>query len=575
MPGFRVDAVWDIETADWTEFVCGALWTRERGIELFRDEDDLAEALLTLPRSSVAWAHAGGRFDVLWLLDWCRRHACIPRAQVRMSGSAISALSLNGGAVFRDSYRLIPMSLSKASTMFAGGQEKLDLALPCVCGRDCAGFCSVSQSMPLSLRLRLEAYLVADVEALRDTLLNLSEYCAVNAIELRGTVASSSWASAKLHTGIEAAEWDLRAYRFARDGYYGGRVDVARVKAPTINRYDRNSSYPAALREPVPVGEMRLIPEAKRARMVWNRGNPGVYAVSVEIPEMLAPPLPVHVANRIAYPWGKISGTWTRPELEHAMDCGAKLVSVERALVWGTETALLRPYMEHVWALRANAATPALGQWLKWLANSLTGALAQSPEHDLIILGDKADDPRWDSVGIYDWIWRRTAFRIADRAHVECAGYLTGRARVELHRQILHAGSGWCYSDTDSVYATELLTRNVGAELGEWKFEGTGQNWVALAPKVYRYEGSDKVVVRAKGIPDAEESWTALLRGDKATNDAGVKSFLVAARGPTLFARSFTHKQLAPINEWVGARLRVHDGTTRAPHVRELAALDR
>lgn len=590
-PTLRVDAVWDIETADWDTYVVGALWTPAGGTELFRNEDDLARALLALPRGSVAWAHAGGRFDVLWLLDWCHRHDCLPKATISMSGPSISAVHIAGGPVLRDSYRLIPMSLKKASTIFPGGAVKGDLALPCVCGRACGGYCSISRKMDAASWAQVEAYLAADVESLAFTLLGLADYAASHQLVLRGTVAGSSWASARLHGELPDAEWSLRSYRIARRGYYGGRVEVRRTRAPRIWRYDRNASYPAALREPVPCGYSRLIPDPKRAKMVWDRARPGFYTVAIDVPDMLAPPLPMRVAERRAYPFGTLRGTWPRDEILHAIDCGAKLRGVHSALIWEREEPVLRPYVEYVWRLRAAATAEAhargeeesrLAQWLKWLANSLTGAFAQDPEQSIFAIGDKADDAGWKSVGLHDWLWRRVVFRIPDRAHVQWAGVLTGSARVELHRQIQHAGDAWVYSDTDSVPATRPLTRNVGGELGDWKFEGEGWAWEAVAPKVYRYEttdpktGRDKVVARAKGVPDAERVWPQLAGGQRVVIDRGVKSFLTAVRaGGPLFKRNHTTRQLAPATEWVGARLRDGESATRAPSVDELKLLPR
>lgn len=586
----RVDAVWDIETHDWDQFVVGALWTAASGVEVFRTEDELAAALLALPQGFTAWAHSGGRFDVLWLMDWCYRHDCLPPASIRMSGPSISALAITGGPTLRDSYRLIPMSLAKASRMFKGGKVKAELGLACVCGKNCKGFCAVRRDMPADTRAKVEAYLVDDVESLRDTLVGLIDFTEGHRLVVRGTVAGSSWASARLHCDLQPSEWDLRCYRFARRGYYGGRVEAPITRAPVIHRYDRNSSYPAALRQPIPVGVMRLVPNATRARGCFTRARPGIYRATLQVPESLAPPLPKRVGERCTYPWGKVEGTWPRPEIEHAIACGARLVDVHECLVWADEQPLLKPYVEHVWTLRANAKAEAkargedpdkdpLAAWLKWLANSLTGAFAQDPEAAIFAIGDKADDAQWDSVGVHDWLWKRTLFKIADRAHVQFAATLTGYARIELHHQIRSAGDAWVYSDTDSVFATRELARNVGTDLGEWGYEGRGADWEALAPKVYRYtaekpDGENKVIAKAKGVPNVERHWEALAAFQRVPITDGVRSFLqAAARGGPLFKRQDTSRKLAPPTAWCGARLRIDGDRTRAPSVAELAKL--
>lgn len=571
----KIDAVWDIETEDWDTFVVGSLWRKDGGVEVYRDEDSFADALLSIPPGWNAWAHAGGRFDVLWLLDWCKRNGRIPAAQVRLSGSSIASLAIRKGPVFRDSNRLMPMSLAQASTMFEGERkEKLDL--PCRCGRDCGGYCSIRRDMSREDRQRVEAYLVKDIESLRDTLVALDRYCADNRLVMSGTCASTAWNTAKVSCGLPDTNWDGRAYRFARLGYYGGRTEVGRTVAGRVWRFDRVSAYPAALSLEVPTGEMRLIYDRRTAKRVWALERQGFYRATVDVPDQVAPPLPIRLDNRLAYPWGKISGVWSRDEIQRAEETGAKVLSIDAAIVWPDEEPLLKPHVEHCFNLREQATSKSLKVWLKFIANSLTGAFAQDPEQDVVALGEEyADKQGYEPVGNYDWIWRRKVFRISERAHVQWAGVLTARARIELNRQIEHAGSDWCYSDTDSVIATRPLTRNVGDSLGQWKFEGEATDFEAIAPKVYTYvdDGSTRFA-RAKGIPDAVREWDKINAGKEIALNRGVKSLLVAARGDKLFEKNDGHRKVTRREEWCGARVRVGD-RTRAPHVKELVNLPR
>ena len=583
-PALDVDAVWDIETADWDTFVCGSLWRKDDGIEVFRSEDDFAHALLELPQGWNAWAHAGGRFDVLWLLDWCKRKDRIPSAQIRLSGSSIASLAIKKGPVFRDSNRLMPMSLADACTMFEG-ERKEKLNLECICGRNCGGYCAIRVDMPERDRSRLEAYLVKDIESLRDTLVSLANYCAGNRLVMSGTCASTAWNTAKVSCSLPDTNWDSRAYRFTRLGYHGGLTAVGKTEADRVWRYDRVSAYPAALSLDVPVGEMRLLYDRKLVKRVWELERPGFYKVTIDVPNQLNPPLPVRVDNRLAYPWGKITGVWSRDEIQYAEETGAKILSMDAAVVWESEEPLLKPHVDHCFGLREAAKTKSLRTWLKFIANSLTGAFAQDPETDVVALGEEyADKQGYEPVGNYDWIWRRKVFRISERAHIQWAGTLTARARIELNRQIAHAGEDWCYSDTDSVISTRELTRNVGADLGQWKFEGLADNFQAIAPKVYTYDetvkGPDGAsgpmprYARAKGIPDAVREWDRINAGEEIQLNRGVKSLLVAARGDKLFKKNDGHRTVSRKERWCGARVRV--GTrTRAPHVRELPDLPR
>jgi hypothetical protein len=567
----NVDAVWDIECAEWDKFVCGGVWTADEGVSLYDDENQLAEHLLSLPAGSTAWAHAGGRYDVLWLLDWCRRRGAVPDAQIRLSGSSISALAIKEGPTLRDSCRLIPMSLREACQMFPGARKE-QLAMDCICGRACGGYCSIRVDMAGPERRRLKEYLGADIESLRDTLQHLATYAAAHDILLRGTVAGTAWATAQLRCGLPDAEWDWGTYSRARAGYYGGLTAVGQLECDEVERYDRNSAYPAALMLPVPHGAFRAL-DARGAGLAWGRGKPGIYAARLVVPEQLAPPLPIKLGARLVYPWGVLAGSWARDEIQHAIDGGSRLLGLDGAVAWAEESPLLAPHVERCFELRRQADTGALKTWLKFLANSLTGAFAQDPKQDMVSLGDYADDPSYEQVGRYDWIWRRAVNHISSRAHVHWAATLTARARIELLDQINHAGDDWCYSDTDSVIAARKLTRNVGAELGQWKHEGSATGFRAIAPKVYTYTDEKGArYARAKGIPDAVREWDRISTGGTVQLDRGVKSFLVAARTDTLFAQNDGHRALKPQSEWIGGRLR--DGTrTRAPSVKDLSRL--
>lgn len=579
--GIPVDAVWDIETANWDEFVCGAIWTPSDGTMVYQNEDGLANHLLSLKPGATAWAHAGGKFDVLWLLDWCRRNGNIPAAQIRLSGSSIASLAIAKGPILRDSARLMPMSLREACTMFDGCAQKERLDFPCICENRCGGYCSISVNMSGDMMRRLKEYLCADINSLRDTLICLSQYAEENELLLSGTVASTAWRTAKERCKLDDADWDLEAYKIARSGYYGGLCAVRMTEAEWMHKFDRRSAYPAELRKPVPCGAMKVLDE-RTAPKAWNRDKPGIYHVKVKVPDQMNPPLPLRVAERIVYPWGEFEGYWPSAELRYALEKGAKILDWKGGLAWADEEPRLKPHVEHCFALREKATSKALKTWLKFIANSLTGAFAQNPEQDVVAIGDYADDERWEPVGKYDWIWRRTTFRISQRAHVHWAGTLTGGARVELNRQIDHAGDDWGYSDTDSCNATRNLTRNIGNELGQWASEGIVPDWVAIAPKVYSHgkpladgiEGPHELEARSKGIPNAAKHWDKIISGEQITLDRGVDSLLVAARGEKLFQRRDGRRSVQPKDGWVGARVR-RGILTYAPSIKELETLPR
>lgn len=563
MRPLTVDAVFDIETEAWDRYVLGGLLTRS-GYQEFRDPEELASAILDI--SGSVWAHNGGRYDALWLSDILRRRGI--RARVGLAGSRVTRLDI-GKTCVRDSFALIPMSLRKAAPI--AGARKTSPGFPCRCGADCGGYCSIRRDMTPEDYARLSEYLENDCRVLLAVLDAVFAFGEDHGLTLRGTVGGTAWASARSSLRLPDAEWETTGfYKLARRGYFGGRVQVFRPRAAEGWRYDIHSSYPAALvRTPVPIGAPRLAVAAEASRE-YASGSEGIFGAVVNVPASdWIPPLPFRAAGRLWYPTGEIRGVWTALELRHAQSMGTDIRKVEYGLVWPDSDRILAPWCERVWSWRAAAAesNPALAAWIKWLANSLTGKVSQRPDMRVVTLSrdnvracdgvahtcDGIHHPigsccphrcigkcgAWESVGPSRTIWSRAIWKIPSCGHIQIGAYLTAAARVELHAQLVHAGEGAIYCDTDSAYSTCELTRRIGPGLGEWGAEGAMRDWFALAPKLYRYrDGADNWHVRAKGIPKARASdLDVLAAGGTVERAGGVLGFLQAARaGGDLFS---------------------------------------
>lgn len=568
-----IDAVFDIETIDWTEFLCGSLWTRDDGMRVFHDPDGLADAILAIPRNRQVWAHSGGKFDFLWLLDHIIQRGDKPRAVVSCSGGSATSVRFADGPHLRDSMRLIPMGLGSAAKIAGEHRSKGDAGI---------AFEAMTRNMPPAIYDRIVEYCVSDTELLRDVLFALVEYTDQNGIELRGTVGGSAWATASDWCGLDAADWPRpRLYNLAAEGYKGGLCAVGRLETAVVHRYDRKSAYPASIMRPVPYGPFRGV-QGKPASRAYAAHKPGIYQARVSMPESLVPCLPIVRKNRLLFPHGRMIGTWTHHELAAAEQRGAVIEAIGSGVVWKSERAILAPFARRAFELRDRLPEwnkKSLGTWLKFLANSFTGKTGQSPDTTTIAIGNYADDYDYKAVGISEHVWSKDVWRIADCAHVQMAAVLTARARLELIEQIEHVGNAWVYSDTDSCFSKIEQTRNVGDELGQWAYEGEGHEWKCAAPKVYSYldgkTGGD--VLHAKGVRiEAREEWERYVSGQKVENNRGVKTLKIAAReGERLFVRKNLARALsaeARTGLWVGGRLR-YGNVTRAPHVRDLDKL--
>ncbi len=597
----EITGVFDIETEAWDKFVLGALLLADGEFAVYdhKHEDELVDAILAV--EGTLWAHNGGRYDVLWFLEHARRRGLTCEV---FATSARVTLVKCGTLSIRDSAAIIPLSLADAARL--AGREKSSTGLPCTCVRPCGGYCSIRRSMPRPLRRALTEYLETDCRVLIETLQTLQDYASSWDLDLKGTIGASAWATAKRQLGLPNANWGKtgRVYRFAREGYYGGRTQVFRPDAPAGYRYDINSAYPAALsRTKLPIGEWSTLDNAQDAQKAYLAGAPGLYRAQVTVREdEFIPPLPVRTSTRVAYPVGTFVGVWTDLELAEAEASGIVIERFNRAVTWSDAGLALKPFVDRIWDLRhrAGKSTP-MGKWLKLYANSLTGKLAQRPETEQVMLSpiDPKACPadgiclgilcgrmcckhacsrkcgRWDNLDADGTLWTRPLWRIGQCAHVHWAAYLTAATRIELRRQLVADGQDGLsavYCDTDSVYATEARFNNIGPGLGEWMEEGTFRNFVALAPKTYRYEDPAKntAAARSKGIPDAVGVWDDLVAHRPVALERGVKQLRTAARGESLFERRTMTRALAYDGFHYGDRVLQADGRTYPQKLDEL-----
>lgn len=597
--GISIDYVLDIETESWDQFTLGAIGARDGTIDLFwRDrESSLVDRLLSL--SGQVWTWNGGLFDSLWALQKFRERGL--RVTCALSGTRVIRLDC-GELSIRDGTAIYPTSLAKLCEAAGYPMEK-ETGLPCVCGKACGGYCSIRFPMPIEQARSLEEYLKKDIRGTFAGLDCIVEEAARCEYILRGSVGSTSYATAKRLCDLPDAEWEWPHYRYARRAYYGGRVEVFKPRASRGFARDINSAYPAALtRIDLPVGSPTLV-RGERAQKGYDRGRPGIYMASVQVPlDMHVPPLPLRTpGERVVFPTGALRGIWTILELQQAESVGCD-IRVARGMVWSDAERIMAPFMKHVWANRERALVEEnnkqLSAWHKWVANSCTGKFAESPQKERIIINPLPEEVKrcecgsrskrkcrcsaWRPLDMEGEIWTAPFWRIPNNGHVHWAAYLTSATRIQLHNQILSDGQGGreaLYCDTDSVYSLSRGTVDMGNELGQCKDEGEIHDWLALAPKVYRFSRERKVpcvelpevIVKGKGLPGlTAEGFAAFERGDPVILERGVKGMRSAARGDSLFARKRLSRQNHADGLHFGGRILKKDGLTHPRTYREI-----
>jgi hypothetical protein len=600
-----VAAVFDIETENWDSYVVGGFLDRDGAYLDFdwRKEDRLVDAILGT--EGAVWSHSGGTFDLKWLLDHVAERGL--SAQIVAAGGRIVFAKVGKCSLY-DSKALCPLSLEKFTKGLGVVKQKLEL--PCSCPLKCGGYCAIKRTMPDAQMRRLRTYLEHDCRSLWAGLESLREFAADNDLDLGATVGGSAWRNARRYLGLPEATLDRKAHKFARAGYYGGRVQLPR---PGLTKqgweYDVASMYPWTLATfPLPVGAHEIT-EGAAARKRYRAAAPGIYRARVRVPDLHLPPLPLRYdnASRTAYPTGTLRGTWPLPELHRAEEVGAVVVGVDAAITWEREELFFPPWIERLFALRTKVGKKGpLGQFIKLYLNSLTGKFGTDPERLSFAINPKklaacrADgacfyDGKEDCGNCCEWhctqkcgasiqysthIFARPIYHLDDCAHVHWSGYLTAQGRVALHRQQLAYGDGLdvVYCDTDSVFSTRARFENIGSELGQWEAAGGFTNFFGIAPKVYTFEHDPKTCHRSHGDDigcDGRKTQKAkgvrlgkreLIVGE--TYEAGG---ILGFRAGAALGRLFKRNSLArKVQTQSGDRIPVRNGQTRAPRVAEL-----
>jgi len=602
-----IDAVFDIETQEWDKFVVGGLlyadgtyreyaWgKRRRSLGMAGGERALVEAILAV--KGTVWAHNGGAFDAKWLCDWIVRLG-IPGAELIRSGSRIVRLKV-GECTVLDSYALVKISLADFGASDDGAPQKQKTGLPCVCGGDCAGYCSIRRGMSDAHWRALRRYLRADCASLFASLRRLQEWARAEELDLGATVGSSAYRHARRTLALPDADLRWGEHGFVRRAYFGGRVQVFRPESEAGWEYDVVSMYPSRLAFcGVPVGGHRQL-VGRQAVAAFARDEPGAYACRVAVPECHVPPLPFRHLDRVAYPWGTFVGTWMLSELRRAIECGVTVEPVQ-AIVWERREPIFRPWIDRLFALRAGAPggrKGPLGTFLKFYLNSLTGKFGARPEGSKIrfLTGDEdikpcqcRDPGRCDGrcgAGLplddAGRIVEEKHYRLGPECHVEWSAQLTAEARAEWHRQACSGGPAGelalVYCDTDSLYSERELVRAIGSELGQWECGGPYAGFEARAPKVYKCVQGEKIKLRAKGIsvPRTADpvrlaaTWSAIQAGE-AMPSHGIVGLMRGAAGGRMFRRDDSARH---VQRGFGDRI-LEPGArwTRAPHVSEVVA---
>ena len=306
-----------------------------------------------------------------------------------------------------------------------------------------------------------------------------------------------------------------------REAYFGGRCELfQRGEQPTYS-YDVNSMYLSIMRD-------CLIPDPSTA--YHYNGCPdnwqglfkkylGIWEVTITIPDMPIPPLPVRLDGKLKFPVGTVRGTWCSVELQAAIDQGCKISVIHSCIVYKKAGYYFRGFAEFVWKKRLKykekkSVDKGLDNMIKRLGNSLYGKFGE--RHNNGYFGRLADYPgnvpdgaRILEYNNEDYLFISDSVMTPSRHEFPCiSAFITAYARIKLYKAMIANIDKIIYCDTDSLKTTAPAVGIViGNGLGDWGLEYENKAIIYYRPKLY----GDK----HKGVPKTAKKVECGTHGEK------------------------------------------------------------
>jgi hypothetical protein len=463
------------------EWIPGTLQTRvaaaydERGYRWYPTVDQFLAAELTY-QNSKRWyyAHAGGMADVQFILERAIAHRIQFEAAFANSSAIIVKLIRDRYRwTFADSYHLFNRPLQEIAEW--SGASKTEVT---------------AMSEPEKIEWYRSAPLRDLVEYNRvdcEILYNAIQEYQLTLLEIGGQLRLTQASCAMdlfrrkyLDREIEVSpEINLKA----RDAYFASRVEVFAPRCDGAKYYDINSSFPAAMLEPLPGS----------AISVGRRPKTDMYLadVEIEIKECYLPPTPARVDGRLFFPTGQWRTWLSSIDIRLLEEQGHRILRIHEAIDFEPFSDLAA-YASDLYEMRRKETATFPRQTYKLLMNSLYGKFGESSEKTKALFDPPAhvirELRRQKIEPVLPGLWIAPEHRDIVHAHVPIATWITSIARRALFRPMSRANELY-YCDTDGFATdTEHATSD---RLGGLKLEKRSVRGRFLSPKLYRLEGLD------------------------------------------------------------------------------------
>ena len=464
--------------------------------------DRFFEYLVQDGENKKIYAHFGGKFDFLFLLNYLLFHPdwevknMIPRGSGLLCFDAIAEMG-NGCPIklsFNDSSAMLPFGLKSLTNNFKVESLKQDW--------------DHSKTLPWSVP-ELVKYCEFDCRGLHQVIEKYHTWPIIKRAGGAGTIAGQ--AMRVLRTKMDVEVWSLspRVDEFVRKAYFGGRTEIFKplFNGPDRLRcYDVNSLYPTVMRDPPQVGNIPKAYPSKFKEMNFNYepDSIGFYEAEVEVPDdMYVPPLGVvwnvNGGKKFIFPTGRFKGAWSTLELEYARSLGVKIISTGLGAIFESGGNFFKRYVDDLYEIRERSERESVDNVLaKLLLNSCYGRFGLRTDREGLVM-DEGQDGLLEGTDLsgYNLEQAGQIIRLMREPktletfnNVAVSAWVTSASRVFMHRKYMLAPEALFYTDTDSEFTTDLYNDEKG--LGGLKLEYDCESACFLLPKTYVIQGIGK-----------------------------------------------------------------------------------
>jgi hypothetical protein len=483
--------------------------------QVWRGSNCVEQAFKVMRRfRGYIYAHNGGKFDFKFLLP------LVPKRDLRLFTikGRIAKIAF-GDVEFRDSYLMLPVPLK------AYGKTEIE-------------YWKFEDSERHKWIKEITEYLKADCYYLYEM---VKEF--VNDYGFGLTMAGRTFAQLKEKFDINPPKTNEHYDAKFREFYYGGRVqffELGHIKGK-FNIYDINSAYPFAMVHRHVFGSGFISATvAPSKESILSQCFVRFMGRGIGLPYRSADGSLSFEAHRGVY---SVTG-W---ELVQALKTNA--VKIDKVIQCHRPTELrdFEPYVTHFYRMK-KAAKKGTSEELfaKLMLNSCYGRFALNPREfrDVCMTeyGDepdenyqakkKGEEPPWELANDFEdsgvSIWEKPSRQNSNAFfNVATAASITGFVRAYLARALSQVERP-VYCDTDSIICGGGESLTVGANLGNWKHEGTiakDSLWIA-GKKLYAAKCDDgKWKYASKGVRLAPGQICQIAEGTPITSTLEAPTF--------------------------------------------------